>query len=271
MGFGDDGVGEWSQLKLQYLSSYLSCFTKATARAMHRYYIDGFAGKGKWPLRNSKKEIKGSPLIALDTEPRFTKCFFIEKNQDNVNNLIKVSKEYSNREFEVIVGDCNVKMKDVLEVINKRAPTFVFLDPTAGHLSWETIELLSQWQTELFINFPLHMDLLRNLPNNRSKLKKRNEDKLNMVFGGQKWKGIYDRKFALSGARFSSWNLMELYITGLKELGYSYINYSDVIKNSSGQKLYYMIWAGKHQVGGKIINYVLKRQFKEQLDIHDFL
>jgi three-Cys-motif partner protein len=271
MSYGNDSIGEWSKLKLQYLSAYLPCYTKVTSKAMHRFFIDGFAGKGIWIIKESKEEIKGSPLIALNTEPPFTKCFFIEKDQNRLKELTEYCANYPSNKYEIIAGDCNLEMENVLSKINMRAPTFVFLDPSAGHLSWDTIELLSEWRTELFINFPLHMDLQRNLPNDLSKLGPSNEKKLNMVFGNEKWRDIYNRKFASSGLKFSTWSLMELYISGLQELGYTFINYSDVIKNNSGQKLYYMIWAGKHPVGQRIIEHVLTRQFKEQLDLSDFL
>lgn len=270
MSYGkDDLVGEWSKEKLQYLESYLSAFTKATIKARNKYYIDGFAGKGNWTVRGSLESLKGSARLALESNPSFSKCFFIEKDIDRALALKKIAEEYPVRKSEVLCGDCNEKIKDVLNQIHPNAPTFVFLDPSGAHLKWNTIELLAKWKTELFINFPLFMDLQRNLPNNPSKLQQWQIEKLNNVFGGTHWSDIYERKFKVEGPRFSSFSLMEIYISGLQEIGYPFVMKSDVIKNSNGANLYFLIWVGKKHVGEKIMKHVLMKQFKKQMTIDD--
>ncbi|GEA17543.1 hypothetical protein E306M_06770 [Moorella sp. E306M] len=271
MGYGDEEgqVGEWAKEKLRYLQSYLPSFTKATKKAKSRYYIDGFAGTGKWIVRETGEEIKGSAQIALETNPPFSKCFFIEKDASRADKLKELQARYPSRASEVICGDCNEVMPLILRQISPYAPTFVFLDPSGAHIKWSTIQLLSKYRTELFINFPLQMDLQRRLPNDPAKLNPNDIDTLNAYFGSEAWKDIYSRKFSLEYPRYSALSLMELYVSGLKELGYKYVHYSDAIRNSRRVKLYYLIWVGKHPVGEEIMRHVLRVQFNPQLSLFD--
>jgi len=267
MAYGEKNntIGEWSIFKLEFLEYYLPLYAKATKKAKHRYFIDAFAGNGKWIHRDKGIEVPGSAEIALRNIEGFTEMHFIEMEKNRVESLISLVKSYSseNKAF-VHQGDCNELIPSILDKINKKAPTFVFLDPSGDQVRWKTIEILSQWKTELFILYPWNMTLARYLPRNKN-ITERSVNRLNNFFGTHEWYEIYmrvERPYLMS-------ELLNLYMRRLKEIGYPYNNISNVIRSSTGQKLYYMIWVGKHKAGKEIMDWVYRRQ-QQQLTIFDF-
>jgi hypothetical protein len=60
----------------------LEAYLRATSRALQRYYIDCFAGRGAWQTEDGQ-EFKGSPLQAIEAQAAagvmFTQLHFIER------------------------------------------------------------------------------------------------------------------------------------------------------------------------------------------------
>ncbi|RJS59182.1 three-Cys-motif partner protein TcmP [Bacillus sp. PK3_68] len=257
-----DEIGSWSLAKLKFIEDYLPHYIRATKKAMHRYYIDCFAGKGKWIHKDTKEIVDGSPAISMKYKNDFTKMFFIEMNSERCNSLNELIKEQQCTNAEVVQGDCNDKIKSVLQRIHKRAPSFVFVDPSADQVQFSTMQLLSQWQTELFILFPYQMTLRRYLPRDHSKLGDWQKERLNSFFGSKDWLDIYlnsHRDYLLS-------NLLNFYIGNLKKLGYCYVHESEIFQVKNGPELYMMIWVGKHPIGNKIMKSVYDKQ-SDQLSL----
>ncbi|KXG42851.1 three-Cys-motif partner protein TcmP [Tepidibacillus decaturensis] len=253
----DNTIGEWSIDKLAFLEKYLPIFVNATKRALHRYYIDGFAGNGEWIHRETGEYVPGSATIALKYANDFTGLHFVEMDPDRVSNLKRLVKDFSTEhKAKVHQGDTNIILPEIMKGIHPKAPTFVFLDPSGDQLNWKTIESLANWKTELFILYPYHMTIARYLPNDKDELKDWQKGRLNNFFGTDEWYDIYtsnDRLYLLS-------ELLNLYKSRLEKLGYSYCNVSEVFKNTTGQYLYYMIWVGKNAAGKKIMDWVYKQQ-----------
>jgi three-Cys-motif partner protein len=253
----DNLIGSWSLDKLEFLKKYLPIYVKATSRAMHRYYVDCFAGRGKWIEKESLKEVDGSVSISLDHSENFTKLFYIELDEERVEDIKKLaSLKAPKKNYEIINGDCNAVIHKVMQQIHPKSPTFVFIDPSSDQVKWSTIEYLSLWRTELFILYPYQMTIRRYLPVDTSKIESWQMERLNNFFGTNLWYDIYmnyDRRYLLS-------KLLELYTNRLKEIGYKYVNISDVFKKPGGPDLYYMIWVGKHKAGDKIMKWVYEQQ-----------
>lgn len=249
-------IGQWSIDKLLFLERYLPFFIKATQKALHRYYIDGFAGRGEWIHKNTGEIVPGSAVIALKHAEFFTHLFFIEFDSVRASYLKNLVKEMNlDSKVTILVGDCNKEIKEITRKIHLRAPTFVFLDPSGDQLYWNTIEHLSTWKTELFILYPYNMTIARYLPLNGNQ-----EDwvnpRLDSLFGTNEWLEIYkaNRRLYLES------KLLKLYTDRLRLLGFTHCNVSDCFKSDTGQKLYYMIWVGKHPIGKKIMDWVFNKQ-----------
>lgn len=261
MAYGEnyDEIGQWSVEKLKFIEDYLPSFTRATKTAMQRYYIDCFAGKGRWIHKDTKKIIDGSPAISLKYKDEFTKLFFIEMDEKRCNKLKELVDENNCHNAEIINGDCNIEIANVLKRIHPRSPTFVFVDPSADQVHFSTMEILSKWKTELFILFPYQMTLRRYLPKDKSKLGEWQIERLNSFFGSNEWLNIYktcSRKYLLS-------KLLDLYTNNLKKLGYEFVHISQVFQMENGPELYMMIWVGKSPVGEKIMKKVYEKQYDQ--------
>lgn len=258
MGYGEKGntIGDWSIDKLSFLERYLPCFARATKKARHKYYIDGFAGNGEWIHRITGEQVPGSVNIALNYVADFTEMHFIEMDEERVQNLNKLVKSYhANNKAFVHKGDCNILLQSIIKPIHPKSPIFIFLDPSSDQLNWNTIKVLSKWQTELFILYPYHMTIQRYLPQDK-KIRQWQIDRLNNFFGTDEWYSIYLNRPRM----YLLFELLDLYTTRLKEIGYNYCNISNCFKTNTGQNLYYMIWVGKHPVGKKIMDSVFKQQ-----------
>lgn len=257
MPYAEDGlIREWSLEKLDLLRRYLPSFTRACKRARECYYIDGFAGPGYWRHPRTGALVPGSPAVALATDPPFTKCFFVEAGKARAQVLKEqLRSDFPNREFEVYQGRCHEVMPSILKEIDKRSPTFVFLDPSGPHHAWSTNVLLSHWKTELFLPFPYPMAIPRLMPRS-GKISNWANKLLNFVYGPLPWWEIYQEK--VKGKWWESTSkFVEVYLKGLRELGYPHVLMSGVLKNQTHQPLYYLIWVGKHPAGKTIMSHVL--------------
>lgn len=91
------------------------------------------------------------------------------------------------------------------------------------------------------------MTIARNLPRNPNTQKDWQKERLNAFFGTNEWEYIYNNRPRI----YLTEELLKLYTKRLKEIGYKHLIISDCFRSTTGQKLYYMIWVGKHPVEKK--------------------
>lgn len=243
-------VGDWTRDKLKILEDYLPAYLGATTKALERIYVDAFAGPGTNILQGQDRVIDGSPLIALSARAmngtKFSHLYFIEKDPDLAAELqSSVAERGESSRATVICGDANVELPKAVQARHMRAPIFVFLDPEGIDPQWDTIQSISQWKTELLINFPFGMAINRNLQS----------PKVTAYFGNDKWQQLW----RLSG-RTPTRELLDHYKKGLFSLGYKYTTTDDrLIKTQGNKRLYYLVFVSKVDVGARIMNSVLKQ------------
>ena len=244
-------VGDWTREKLKLLELYLPGYLNATTRAQDRIYIDGFAGPGKNQLRSAPREIiDGSPLIALNAvgknaEVRFSELYFIESEPEAAAVLRREIEERGDRRATVITGDVNIELPRIVQGLNKRAPTFVFLDTEGIEPCWDTIEAIAPWKTELLINFPLGTAINRNP----------DSPKVTKYFGTPDWRYLWDRR--------DTRGLLDLYKARLTNIGYvEQVEHDRLVAREpggGGQHYYYLVPVSKHKAAIRIWNWVLKQ------------
>ena len=237
-------VGAWTQDKLKVVADYLPAYLTATQKAIERVYIDAFAGPGANELERTGEIIGGSPLIALDARGKngrgFDRLFFIESDEAAVQELRAAVDERGGRDrAKVIQGDVNIELPRLIERINKRSPTFVFLDPVGIDPAWETIKSLADNQTELLINFPLGMSINRNL----------DSPKTDSYFGTPDWRPIWE-----TGRTWRAPGLIDLYLKRLADEGWKHhVRDPRLVKDDGNRNLYYLLFAGKVPIGKRIM------------------
>lgn len=108
--------GFWTEQKLQMLADYLPAFTRASkikARGK-TIYLDLFAGDIRNMSRTTGEEISGSPKVALDTVPEFTKVRLFELQPFAKRLEADLRAEYPGRDLRVWPGDCNAQIDAAL-------------------------------------------------------------------------------------------------------------------------------------------------------------
>lgn len=273
----DGGVrksGTWTRIKLSILKDYLNAFVVTSKRANERYYIDAFAGPGTHKLRRTTQTFDGSPRIALGVEPPFTKCFFIELTKKSARSLEELKTEFADRAetIEVLLGDCNARIDEILDFLPQWAPCFAFLDPEGTELSWQTIEKLAghkkgyKYKIELFILFPYDMGLVRLLWHDLERFQQTGyRELLDKIYGNTNWQSIHEKRATgRLTAEQARDEFLDLYMTQLEELGYRYV-IERLIEDDRGRPLYFLIFATDCEVGDRIMRYCFGKDWGNQM------
>ena len=290
----DQAVGPWAKEKLNSLGAYLDYYTKRLknqAWCKARWYVDAFAGPGLSPVRQSKKSepryagllagladdaiepeaieyIKGSPRVALELTNPFDHYIFIESDPERVSELESLKTEFSrSRAIQVVSGDANERLLELLsQPINWRSNKgVVFLDPFGMQVPWSTIERIGKTNgLETIINFPWAMAI------NRLLMKSGDipiawQRRLDLTLGSSDWRDlVYEQRSDLLGTQRvkredATQRMLSWFNTRLKE-AFGHASDAQLIKNTRGNPLYYLIWAGPHPAGLVGANYILGRK-----------
>lgn len=281
-------VGPWARDKLERLEKYLSEYTKIMARqgwADGYVYIDAFAGSGRARIRratpaqsdalpllereladdkDARQILDGSPRVALDVEPPFTRYVFVERDPRRVLLLESLVQEYKGHRHIVIrKKDCNDYLANIIARINwQRWRAVVFLDPFGMQVPWQTIAGLARTKAiEVFLNFPV-MGIQRVLRRDM-RFTDKDRQKLDLYFGDPRWfEAVYPESADLFGpvqqkAPDSERRLVDWYRKRL-ETAFGYVSEAYLVTNTRGGHLYFLVFAGPNKTGAKIANYVLQ-------------
>lgn len=199
--------GDWTEEKLIRIKKYLSAYTTALSKQPFRTaYIDAFAGTGYRQLKQERKPtefmfpelleedaqsfLQGSAQIALQTQPRFTKYFFIEQDEGRFNELTRLKDNYPTLASDIVLvnADCNAYLQDLcLNRIWKNNRAVLFLDPFGMQVEWSTIEAIASTQAiDLWILFPLGVAVNRLLRRD-GRINETLRKKLDRLFGTTDW------------------------------------------------------------------------------------
>lgn len=252
---GSDGlavqcVGSWAREKHEYLRRYIEA-TRA-ARALYlppqgrggAGFVDLFAGPGLARVKDDAAVIDGSPLIALDhQEAPFTKLVLCDTDEENVNAL----KHRADARTEVLAGDCNELIDEVVRHIPPYGLNFALIDPFgAKTLRWQTVEKLGRVS---------RMDILLHFPTGTIK---RNFDHPGFDKTIDELMGITDWRSTVLGAKDVA-KLIDIFRERLVTLGYEEDRVrSQAIKNSRGVIMYHLVFASKNRLGNKIWQSITK-------------
>jgi three-Cys-motif partner protein len=291
----DGSVGPWAKEKLEALRRYLEFYTKVLKNQGHwlkgTLFVDAFAGPGLSRVRTKEKAedtlglfdpsddeeeieyLKGSPRQALDIANPFTAYIFVEKNPKRIAELRALAEEYRGRRtIEVQHEDANAALQELLaRKVDWRAHrAVVFLDPFGMQVPWSTIETLARTKAiEVIINFPLGMAIQRLLKRS-GEIPEGWQISLDTFFGSPHWRKLaYEENTGLFGPVKAKVNdagiqLLEWYRKRLRA-AFGHVSTPYLIKNTRGNPLYYLIWAGPHRKGLEGADYILSKG--EKLEI----
>ena len=277
---GEDVIGKWSEEKLDLLAKYLKAYSvimneqkKSWLKAY--YYIDAFAGSVKPRAKEDEQRyIDGSPIRALQTEPKFDGYWFVDVNPQRVERVKKLGEDFPNQVIQAYQGNCN----DVLcnEIVPKityssKKRAFVFLDPYGLQVDWETVKELANAKTcDIFINFSV-MGVTRLLPREQ-KPDPEFVKQIDKVMGNTEWiTQIYKEsprtqldlfgnssEPTLSRETIQAEWLASLYTEQLRLL-FPHVSRPVLMKNSTNSVLYALCLASHNQTAIKITNELFNR------------
>ncbi|MBW4613558.1 MAG: three-Cys-motif partner protein TcmP [Desmonostoc vinosum HA7617-LM4] len=274
---GEDIIGRWSEEKLDLLAKYLKAYSvimneqkKSWLRAY--YYVDAFAGSIRPRAKEDEQRyIDGSPLRALQTEPKFDAYWFIDISPRRIERVQELRQEFPDCAIEIRQGNSNKVLCD--EIVPRipytsKTRAFVFLDPYGLQIDWETVKELANTKTcDIFINFSL-MGVTRLLPRDQPPESEIIEQ-LSKVMGSTNWiDQIYqppvqlslfaDQEPALSRETIRSEWLASLYAQQLRSL-FPHVSKPVLMKNSTNSVLYALCLASHNPTAAKITNDIFAR------------
>ena len=254
----DDGlykevVGSWSADKHHFLRRYIDAFTTAMKNKPWAglHYVDLFCGPGIVEIKDGPLDW-GSPLIAAQSPNQFTRLHLCDKKTKNIDALNKRLELYSqpNRP-QVVTGDSNILVGQIISEIPTDALTLAFLDPHGLHLEFDTVKTLSDRRADLIIFFPDHLDALRNW---EYVYKETPDSNLTKVLGRDNWLEIMSE---VSNDRWAE-VLQNMYIEQIASLGYRFFE-DERIAMPNGRFLYKLIFCTRHELAAKLWRGTSKR------------
>jgi three-Cys-motif partner protein len=178
------------------------------------HYVDLFAGAGIERLRKSKTLEWGSPMLAAQTRFPFNGLHLCEKSRPK-HKALSARTARIRRDCQIVHGDANEKVDEVVAAIPRKTLSLAFLDPYGLHLEFETIRKLSDVRADLIIFFPDHLDALRNWERHYLKNPDSNLDRC--LGAAVNWRSILD---ATPPGRLAE-VLRGLYVKQIGTLGYT--------------------------------------------------
>ncbi|PFG73215.1 three-Cys-motif partner protein [Tepidiforma thermophila] len=236
--------------KLAILAAYLPAFTKACNKAPQKYFIDALAGPGLYQFDD--RITMGSTLIALKTEPPFSKVLAMEKNKKYADALKTRCSRIDQNRARVTSGDCNVALINFMaNELNPRAPMLVFLDPEGFEVSWQTIIALSNFKSvgtkpELLIYF--NAPAFRRFNVTTKHLWRMNVDAA--MPNGSDWRSALKRCEQENTPIDRT--MLDIYEEGLRQLGYLKVTSRPIgpqHPNASSRVYYYLVHASDFDPG----------------------
>ena len=190
--------------KLDAHRRYADAYTKALENQPSKderftlHYVDAFAGRGEVLLRGSAEVVPGSAVQALNTvKRRFDQLLLIDIDPANCDRLEEIVAERGDgNRAEVKRGDANLELPKFCSWLGGpqggMARAFVFIDPYAMQVSWETIEAIAATKrADMLMLFPL-MAVRRNAKTMAWPTQE-HSIALTKFYGDDSWRSLYSQ------------------------------------------------------------------------------
>lgn len=265
----------WTRNKLNILNDYLPAFCHASNKSSEIIYLDLMAGEPENMGKGMNEHFDGSPRLAMQANPGFTKLIFCEHNLKKSSDLISDLKSRfpNDQRWLVVEGDCNTKIDQILSPLAhiSWAPTFAFVDQQAAEVTWETLTKVAQFRTnkkniktELWVLMSPAMIIKGVSGTNADGFAK----KVDLLYGDNSWRrvlaarqsnAISPEDFRVEMVNLFRWNLHNV-------LQYK-ITARIPMRMPNNIPLYDMVFATDHPVGQKIMTELYKRAADREPDM----
>lgn len=249
----------WTENKAKLIQEYIRLFTFVTK---HGTYIDGFAA----PQQRHLKELCSANLVLQARPPWMREFWLCDLDPAGVNLLeeIKTEQTLPKRRIEVLQGDFNVRIHDILGAgtIKPTTATFALLDQRTFECDWATVQAIARHKqthkVEVFY-FLATGWLDRAIAAVR---RPETAERLTKWWGRDDWHDLRRTSSAVRGIQ-----LAERFKT---ELGYTYAYpYPIHSERRGGRIMYHMIHATDHPAASPLMQRAYRKVAGRSLDDRD--
>lgn len=242
-------VGLWTEEKLWFWNRYVDIATSAMvghpAWPRGLVYVDLFAGPGVCTIRDTNRRVPGSVLVAANAPKPFQRIIACELDAALADACARrLAASPAADRFNVITGDCNERIHEIVRTIPDGALTLAFIDPPGLHAHFETLRVLAaKGRVDLLILFADAVDALRNVDT----FEVQEDSRLDLVLGPEsKWR---ERREEMNKCNADSLRrlLASIYQDQLRSLGYTV--FGERVMRFRNGPLYRLVFASKHERG----------------------
>jgi len=251
-------VGPWTREKLTYVERYAKAFMTAMAPKRDQgkwgalVYLDLLSGPGRCLDRDTKAELDGSPLRALQVRPAFDRWYFADVHPHNIEALRQRIPAKDLPRVDLQAEDCNVAVRDIMANLSPRTLVLAFLDPEGIEVTFETLRVLATQPIDLLYFFPSGIGIARNL----QQFSKQPRSPMDAFWGGRDWRELPPAKLA-AGQHLAPEEAIALdrpwvrrFRAKMQELGFLYQDEEDpCFVNQKRVPMYHLLFFSKHPAG----------------------
>ena len=252
--------GPWIDKKHKLLAYYAHLFaTGMKNNFKSRVYLELFSGPGKCVIRDTGKEVLGSPLTVINHE--FTEFIFTEMSLPAAEALAKRLEPFENsRLTEIWCGDCTEAIQHIR--VPAGSLTFAFIDPTGiGHAPFSLVEALHRkTRCDLLINIQHGMGIKMNIHQYTPDADE--QSALTKFLGNDHWKKLPQHN---PGDFFRG--VLDLYKQQLDRLGFAFTGREVLVTTQKKTPLYLLLFASKHERGKEFWEKSLKGVMHPEFDL----
>jgi len=246
----------WTENKAKLIQEYIRLFTFVTK---HGTYIDGFAA----PQQRHLKSLCSANLVLQARPPWMREFWLCDLDPAGVQLLDEIRAEQTlpRRRIEVLSGDFNVRIHDILGAgtIKPTTATFALLDQRTFECEWSTVQAIARHKQthkiEMFY-FLATGWLDRSIA---AVSRPETAEKLTKWWGRQDWRDLRRVSSAVRGVQIA-----ERFKT---ELGYTYAYpYPIHSERRGGRIMYHMIHATDHPAASPLMQRAYRKVAGRSLD-----
>ncbi len=247
-------VGPWAVEKHDRLRKYIDASSGARANYLPppkwragASYIELYSGAGRSLIKDTKKIIDGSPLVAYkaaaDSGTQFSDLHFADLDPRNSDALAQRIMALGGA-VNSYAGPANETVDDVLGAIHRDGLHLAFLDPFGlGQLPFAIIKkMLQSRRMDMIIHVSLS-DLQRNLDD----YSRVGDPTLDNFAPG--WRDKIDTNQAMAPLRAA---LIDYWLNLIRSLGTHPSTGIPLVVGEQNQRLYWLVFVSSHSLGHKL-------------------